>query len=1473
MSDLNQEPISRSERNGNDYEASELFKRLQTVESLRPSDSRVYSADFIKAKEKLTEDSIDILAGASRLTPEEKIDFAIKFIPLVDWKHSWDTGLDKEKVAKEDISINRQTALKTFLMEIPVDVLDDSTINTLFEIEESNKSNLYRRLTGLRHFLVSSISQMPSDRGKQFMDRLNPYFGYDTNPQVNKYATQTGVGEQVFAMRGWTVEESLPYVNIMIDSDLKKEGQHLGAIAKAIESWPQVAQEDVIRRTLGKSGLEGLYTDGLFLIMKSWWPEQSKPLLGELLSAPWGEGSGQSISYWDRNYGSLAKAMSNWSQEELNSFLADEDNTRFLRDVANSYELNYRGDPKFKHSYEEEYDRILNTFRVAILRERDGDFSEEMIEWLKENIVLHRGEQTIPAARVILKNISSFSPELASSLVLSRSESEVRDTVDAISELPKDVQIEFLKPIADLYMEEELINYNEQFKFKHAGSRAYEKIVKEWNEDDVDKLVLELLSRGEISAKQFNPNANERRKASNIVNAFELLDKREVIKNPEIIRKILVYSFDEYDPDSELSDEYIMADILEGKIDHNANIEELIIEAARDAVSARFIDISEESLERVNRIISLHGSVLKLSDIKATLPKYVQSSIDLFEVADTNKLLEIVGQNIDYFSLLSKTFDMPPKLTKEDISTLPKIFMNLVDAEIAKRNGVDLSQIESDEDYKKIFDAVRGKYGDWKDELVICESFEDGAKLFGYERMFKYIRREGLSIHDALHVFKDVVYLQSVSGMEASQFYGQILDQVAKDDSGYETGTAHHELNSIASNFDSNFEELLTIAEKVPDNEQVSQVAEMLKDPNTIFASWDNLKLYANEVKTLYKIKELDSTLDEYPQNTDLGSLFELSQKPQIGHELLDSLKGLTELDFNKQIEPILAAQGDAAFLYFKSIKLITMNMDGELSGDDIDYIVLVGKKYGTKSRNILEKLLSKVDSISEERPLIESYVDDIGVIDYNLFKEYKHLKEVDDKEGLGMLKERINSLQDKIYAGEMSEADFGDSLYEAVSYYTFPPAIGLTQDQYEHLNRYRPDRRGDVPKELDDLQYTQMSLDTGRYVLGEDKELDLEDWNILGKVVKKINKEIDGNGRVKINESKIAEKLIEMYKAGGPKSKEDRQALYESMYRYHLNHDGGKLDEGYKTTLDGLMKYKEFIGERIKNNLIKDCLATYAVEHPEEMDVLKKDVQNKVKKYQERNIGVVKGMLKGVNRAEGETNRKKATDKLDDFLRDYGMSYEEIKDKKFVEYKKLLIMDEGIDLEELVYRKISSDLVSGINKTMRKEVDKFEFGSHGEATKQTVDLDFVVSKKKEHGVAGYTMGVCVTPDEELWNDPQFWNGIFFDSESKQSMGGIHFLVRDGCLTLPGINPSLDLLSTVNHEQLFDKIIEKAKEVKEKLGLKKLLIPQDSIIHSNRNQIQEIIRRRNYPEYKFDKEQSFSYHPYEYSFQEMLEVE
>src|SRR5258706_13457995 len=104
----------------------------------------------------------------------------------------------------------------------------------------------------------------------------------------------------------------------------------------------------------------------------------------------------------------------------------------------------------------------------------------------------------------------------------------------------------------------------------------------------------------------------------------------------------------------------------------------------------------------------------------------------------------------------------------------------------------------------------------------------------------------------------------------------------------------------------------------------------------------------------------------------------------------------------------------------------------------------------------------------------------------------------------------------------------------------------------------------------------------------------------------------------------------------------------------------------------------------------------------------------------------------------------------------------------------------------------------------MQREMEKYAYeeGDHGDEREK---LRFEISKHRAHAVAGLNSGVCVAPDEKVWNKTTLSNVIIW-SEDDIAQGGMHFeIVKEGratYLSLPGINPSASLLTSIDSKKV-----------------------------------------------------------------------
>ena len=172
----------------------------------------------------------------------------------------------------------------------------------------------------------------------------------------------------------------------------------------------------------------------------------------------------------------------------------------------------------------------------------------------------------------------------------------------------------------------------------------------------------------------------------------------------------------------------------------------------------------------------------------------------------------------------------------------------------AKELGVDVQATE--DEYRESFRRMKETRPDLVESTA--DNFERAADIFGYKNMFRYKEREGLSFHDATYELDGICDLYKLSGLSPRAFYTNILDQVRKDTQEYEEGTAHHNLNAIVTSINTDIPSVIEEARKHRDIERLQELAETLKRPEDVFASWSNLKRYRNLSQLLDRVEILD---------------------------------------------------------------------------------------------------------------------------------------------------------------------------------------------------------------------------------------------------------------------------------------------------------------------------------------------------------------------------------------------------------------------------------------------------------------------------------------------------------------------------------------------------------------------------------------------------------------------------------------
>ncbi len=266
---------------------------------------------------------------------------------------------------------------------------------------------------------------------------------------------------------------------------------------------------------------------------------------------------------------------------------------------------------------------------------------------------------------------------------------------------------------------------------------------------------------------------------------------------------------------------------------------------------------------------------IQFSDLQG---KYValDSLIDLWSIRKLDDLYDFLKDNEALRDELSFRKNEPLALTKEDIPLLKKFKLSLYECEMAKRGGFRFDEAKALEEARREAASPHYNFEDepapvsiatalssvhcrgWTDEENVLGPFRRGAEVFGTKTMLAYVARENLTKHDALFAFDRIRHLYGCSGLTPAEFDRVILRQVSADGASYPEGTAHHVFNRIARSLDTDFAAVAQQVEDYGEIDELKEIVTVFSEPKKIFASWKNLKKYAELQRLLGKKEVLD---------------------------------------------------------------------------------------------------------------------------------------------------------------------------------------------------------------------------------------------------------------------------------------------------------------------------------------------------------------------------------------------------------------------------------------------------------------------------------------------------------------------------------------------------------------------------------------------------------------------------------------
>ena len=533
---------------------------------------------------------------------------------------------------------------------------------------------------------------------------------------------------------------------------------------------------------------------------------------------------------------------------------------------------------------------------------------------------------------------------------------------------------------------------------------------------------------------------------------------------------------------------------------------------------------------------------------------------------------------------------------------------------------------------------------------------------------------------------------------------------------------------------------------------------------------------------------------------------------------------------------------------------------------------------------NLQESEKRIVDFLERFPPMRELYEK------YQEILENDSFSEIDQRREIKKMEEKVHEYIQKIREGACSDEDAQDPIFIAMLYKIFPPALTLSREGYQRIILQRHDRHSDLPvgfKELnDDLEARRFMLSKGAWVLKPGEAIDLGVWEKAKKKIFPV--ELESNEP--LTEVGIIDLGKELLMAMRMKTMSDqKQAHFLKML-------GRLYREANQVTLADVFSRREV--QSLWSEFLEDGLRDVIDVSLRSFE--KKDqtqYQNLIKEISGRAIGEGKvrqlmNMLKGM--AKSGISSERANEEVKKLLsRELGFELEGNLYGELWRY----IAEQGLELvpeqEERVVKACEEYLRSMLQKVeqqqagkvslqirdrlvgkeielMRSELQKYRY-EEGASTEETPVYEFEISKRRAHGVAGFNMGVCVVPDQELWAKEGFSNVIIWNKDHI-ALGGMHFEVfQEGekiFLSLPGINPSQTIIGDTEPSKLLAKMMAFAHKAAVMINADAVLIPMLPEIHSNRVQMQQVIKAMEYPTIMLKAPHEFSYSPHAYSWQD-----
>ncbi len=162
----------------------------------------------------------------------------------------------------------------------------------------------------------------------------------------------------------------------------------------------------------------------------------------------------------------------------------------------------------------------------------------------------------------------------------------------------------------------------------------------------------------------------------------------------------------------------------------------------------------------------------------------------------------------------------------------------------------------------------------------------------------------------------------------------------------------------------------------------------------------------------------------------------------------------------------------------------------------------------------------------------------------------------------------------------------------------------------------------------------------------------------------------------------------------------------------------------------------------------------------------------------------------------------------------------------------------------------------------------------------KAVRVRFQVVKGPLYGMWGLNAGVCIAADVALWKRPEFFLLAMIDEETGSAVGFTHLFTKDfevdgktsRHLTVPGINPSTEILSEVRASELYPMVEGALRTVAAAEGYDQIDLPTDKNVLSNRSDIVDQAVRSGYDKDDLPEEVGWNSVPQPYPFKNVFVI-